>query len=358
MIGPQHRPTLLCFVSLMLALALFGLGPMTAQSALPVPQTVETSGQQLVTPSAQRAIDRGLAWLGERQHDDGAFGSGSRYPRNVAISSLAGMAFVSAGYTPGRGKYGEVVQRTVEYLLSRSRPNGYIIDPKSASHGPMYGHGFATMFLAEAYGMSPSDDLREKLDKAVRLIVNTQNEEGGWRYDPEPRDADISVTVCQIMALRAARNAGIYVPKTTVDKTVEYVKQCQNPDGGFRYQLVRRPDSLFPRSAAALVALYSAGIYEGREIERGIEYLMRHVPRGNFFRETHYFYGHYYAVQATWHAGGEHWEEWYPAIRDELMARQFPDGSWPDQTKCSEYATAMACLILQMPNNYLPIFQR
>jgi hypothetical protein len=71
----------------------------------------------------------------------------------------------------------------------------------------------------------------------------------------------------------------------------------------------------------------------------------------------HYFYGHYYAVQAMWTAGGNYWKEWYPAIRDELLSRQNPDGSWLDQI-CSHYGTAMACIILQVPNNYLPILQK
>jgi hypothetical protein len=57
-----------------------------------------------------------------------------------------------------------------------------------------------------------------------------------------------------------------------------------------------------------------------------------------------------------WQAGGEHWQRWAPAIHDVLLARQKPDGSWPE-TVCYEYGTAMACIILQMPNNYLPIFQ-
>ncbi len=322
-------------------------------------KTVETSGKDLVTPSAQRAIERGLAWLAGRQAEDGSFGS-ARYPRNVAVTALSGMAMMSAGNSPGRGKYGDNVRKAIAFTLSRSRPNGFITEPKSSSHGPMYEHGFATLFLAEAYGTTVDEKVHDALERAVKLIVNTQNKEGGWRYDPEPRDADISVTVCQVMALRAARNAGIYVPKTTIDRSVEYVRQCQNPDGGFRYQLGRgAPESQFPRSAAAIVALYSAGIYEGREIERGLGYLMRFMPQGAPFRENHhYFYGHYYAVQATWHAGGDYWARWYPAMRDEQLSRQLRDGSWPDPTACSEYGTAMACLVLQMPNNYLPIFQR
>ena len=324
----------------------------------PVLETIEARGSEFVTPEAQAAIDRGLAWLAARQHRDGSFGS-AQYRDNVAVTSLSAMAFLSAGHTPGRGPYGNVVQKATEFVLSRSRPNGFIIEQESASHGPMYGHGFATMFLAEVYGMSPSAGVRQKLDRAVRLIIGTQNKEGGWRYQPRPDDADISVTVAQVMALRAARNAGIFVPKETIDRSMEYVKACQNPDGGFAYQLTRRRESQFPRSAAGVVALYSAGIYEGQEIRNGLEFLMRHLPQGDVYRyESNYYYGHYYAVQAMWHAGGDHWRRWYPAIRDELVRRQLQSGDWPDSYICHEYGTAMALLVLQMPNNYLPIFQR
>src|SRR5581483_4785863 len=161
------------------------------------------------------------------------------------------------------------------------------------------------------------------------------------------RDADISVTICQVMALRAARNAGLHVPRDTIDRCIDYVKRSQNADGGFMYML-QGGDSAFPRSATGIVALYSAGIYEGPEISKGLDYLMRFVPRGDAFsRETHYFYGHYYAVQAMWHAGGKYWTQWFPAIRDELVARQHPDGSWMDSI-CMEYGTAMACIVLQI----------
>ena len=122
--------------------------------------------------------------------------------------------------------------------------------------------------------------------------------------------------------------------------------------------MIQGGPSEFPRSAAGVVALYSAGIYEGDEIHKGLEYLMQHVPRsGASSRQPYFFYGHYYAVQAMWHAGGDYWQRWYPAVRDVLTAQQHDDGSWTD-LHGPEYATAMACIILQMPNNYLPIFQR
>lgn len=319
-------------------------------------QDAERSGTELLTPATLQAIERGLAFLAGRQQEDGSFGT-SGYSRNVAIAALAGMAFMSSGSTPGRGPYGENAARCVDFILDHTQDSGFITVPGATSHGPMYGHGFATLMLAEAYGMTMRSDIRMRLAKAVTLIVETQNNEGGWRYQPQPRDADISVTICQVMALRAARNAGLYVPHETIDRCIDYVKRSQNADGGFMY-MIQGGQSAFPRSAAGVVALYSAGIYEGPEIDKGLEYLMQFLPRdGGANRESHYFYGHYYAVQAMWHAGGKYWGSWYPAIRDALLAKQREDGSWMDSI-CQEYGTAMASIILQMPNNYLPIFQR
>jgi hypothetical protein len=333
-----------------------GAGPLAAARAWADASDPERTAVDMITPAAQEAIDRGLKFLSTRQHEDGAFGSGG-YSRNVAVCALAGLAFMSGGSTPGRGPYGDEVDRCVDFILENTQESGFIVVPNSSSHGPMYGHGFATLFLAECYGMTIDERVREKLAAAVQLIVSTQNDEGGWRYQPQPREADISVTICQVMALRAARNAGLFVPPETIDRCIDYVKKSQNADGGFMY-MIQGGQSAFPRSAAGVVALYSAGIYDGPEIKKGLDYLMDYIPRGGpFNRESHYYYGHYYAVQAMWHAGGEFWARWYPAIRDELLSRQRADGSWMDSI-CQEYGTAMAAIVLQMPNNYLPIFQR
>jgi hypothetical protein len=313
---------------------------------------------QLMTP-ARGAIEKALKYLSTRQQQDGAF-SNSGYGRNAAVVALAGMGWLASGSTPGRGPYGEQVDRVSNYLLEHCDESGFISVEGAQSHGPMYEHGFATLFLAEVYGMSPRDDMRDKVSRAIDLIVRTQNSEGGWRYQPRREDAYISVTFCQVLALRAARNAGLKVPNETVDKCVDYVKRSQNADGGFRYMLTSG-ESLFPRSAAGVVALYSAGIYEGREIERGLAYVDQFLPRdgggGGTVQDGHFFYGHYYAIQAMWQAGGERWTRWYPAIRDLLVGRQQPDGSWIDPVG-PEYGTAMAAIILQMPDNSVPIFQR
>ncbi len=57
-------------------------------------------------------------------------------------------------------------------------------------------------------------------------------------------------------------------------------------------------------------------------------------------------------------AGGDFWRQWFPAIRAELLARQDPTtGAWSGQAGRA-YGSAMALIILQMPNRYLPIFQK
>ena len=318
------------------------------------------NSRHLITPAGEAAIDSGLQWLAGRQQNDGSFGTLTRYRVNPGVTGLCGLSFLASGSTPGRGPYGENVARALDYVMSCARPNGYIVEAEwKYYHGPMYGHGFATLFLAEVYGMSPRDDVRDVLKRAVQLIIDTQNDQGGWRYTPESQEADISVTVCQAMALRAARNAGISVPKETIDRCVAYIERSQNTDGGFRYRLLEAAESKFARSAAAVVALYTSGVPEGPISRRGLDSLMQCVPGTIGSRnQEYYFYGQYYAVQAAWHAGGDYWEIWYPAARDELIGLQLGDGSWSDPWIGNEYATAMALIALQVPNNYLPILER
>jgi hypothetical protein len=326
-----------------------------------------SASKGMITTQAEQTIEKGLAYLSSRRLANGSFGT-NQYAGNVAVTSLAALAFMAAGHQPGRGAYGKIVSDALEAVLRQEDParRGYL-HSRATPHGPMYGHGFGTLFLAEVCGMVPDAarraQVREVLKRAVTVILDAQNHEGGWRYTPDSRDADISVTICQIMALRSARNAGITVPKSKVDKCVAYVKRCQDMrDGWFRYQAQGGGGGhqAFARTAAGVCALYSAGIYKGENIDLGLKYLMQYKPNGGGFaprHDMHYFYGHYYAAQVMWTAGGQYWQQWFPAIRDELIGRQRPEGFWQDMI-CHHYGTAMACIILQIPNNYLPILQK
>ncbi|MBC7834463.1 MAG: terpene cyclase/mutase family protein [Phycisphaerales bacterium] len=316
-----------------------------------------------MTPALHAAVRKGLAALALQQNEDGSFGGG-RYAKNIAVTALSCLSFLADGNTPSRGEYADNVRRGLEFVLANSAETGLLAS--DASNGPMYGHGFATLFLGEVYGMTAGGgdtDLaartHETLVRAVRLIERTQNSEGGWRYNPVPYDADVSVTIAQIMAMRSARNAGLEVSKVVIDKAVQYVRQCQNADGGFRYQLVAGM-SAWPRSAAGVASLYYAGIYEDDAIDKGLEYLLiSAVPGGSDeAARMHYYYGHYYAVQSMYLAGGNAWSTWWPAIREEIITRQQTDGHWQDNSAGPAYGSAMALIILQMPKRYLPIFQK
>ena len=335
--------------------------PVDTVTAKPKPIVVGAENKPAkneITPEMTRSVERGLAYLASLQNDDGSFGRG-RYGRNVGIASLAALAFMADGNLPGRGRYGEQVTRALEFVLANKSESGLLA--AESTTGPMYGHGFATLFLGEIYGMNPNDSrVRDALVRAIDLILNSQNDEGGWRYNPVPYDADVSVTICQVMAMRSARNAGIKIPKDTIDRAVRYVRDCQNADGGFRY--MRQPgSSAWPRAAAGVASLFYAGVYEDDSIERGLEYLSSNsmiANTGGPQMQAHYFYGQYYSTQAMYLAGGDRWEQWWSRVRDELIAMQSDDGSWIDHQAGESYATAMALIVLQMPNRYLPIFQR
>ena len=315
-----------------------------------------------LTPQLDAAVTRGLAFLAAEQDADGSF-DGGRFGKNVAITSLACLAFMADGNLPGRGAYGQAVDRGLDFILENCTESGLVA--AEGAHGPMYGHGFATLFLGEVYGMTigAADSVRsarvhEALVRAVRLIERTQNEEGGWRYNPVPYDADVSVTICQVMALRSARDAGIEVDKAVIDRAVEYARRCQNPDGGFRYQ-ADGGSSAWPRSAAGVAILYYSGIYEDNTINSGLAYLDRTAsPEATRGSRAHYAYGQYYTSQAMFLAGGRHWSDWWPATRAEVLSEQLDDGSWDDRTAGPNYGTSMMLIVLQIPKRYLPIYQK
>ena len=339
-----------------------------------------------ITLEQEEAVERGLAWLAANQEADGSWLGNIGFKLNssyritaenrghVGVSALAGMAYLAGGHLPGRGQYGPVVDRALAFVLSCVQDDGYITYAGSR----MYSHAFATLFLAEIYGMTHRDDVRLKLQKAVDFIVNVQNDEGGWRYVPLARESDMSIVVCQVLALRAARNIGIRVPKATIDRAIDYVvasavtdgpraptySSYRNDLGTFHYQKDTQSRTTFPLTAAGVTALHGLGIYSNELISSGIDFLSKEVDHFNrqWGDRGHYFfwYGHYYGVQAMYTQGGPVWESYFEKLRRFLILRQASDGRWEnrDQGPGDAFSTSVAVLILEIPYCFLPIFQR
>jgi len=319
--------------------------------------------EELVTAGAQRVIDDGLAFLLHTQNPDGSWlsdGSTGRFP--TAVTALSGLALLANGNTCYTGPHASRVRRAVQYLLQQSDPATGLIGGEEAGR-PMFGHGFAMLFLAEVYGSEGETALRRSIRAvlldAVRLTAEAQSERGGWYYTPESSDDEGAVTMTQLQGLRACANAGLPVPGRTVQKAMDYVRRSAQPDGGIAYKIDRPQDSRPAISAAAVATMYAAGVYEGEIVEGAFEFARDNisttapVPAGG----SHFFYGHMYLSQVMYFRGGEPWRRYFGELRDWLTSVQQPDGSWNGDYIGSAYGTAVALLILQLPCNNLPILQ-
>ena len=289
------------------------------------------------------AITHGLAFLVSHQRDDGSVGVADSQ-NSVGVTSLAGLAWIRSG------AHAENVGRVAKFIIACQREDGFIA-AAAPRGGSMYDHAFATLFLATHAKAAAQPALNEPLAKAVALIVKSQNPEGAWRYQPAPKDGDASVTACQLMALVAAKGAGVEVPGAVIETAVGYLKRCQNPDGGFRY-LAADGTSGFPRSAAALAASLAARELVPPAIQpntaNGAAYLLGFLPDGTKQQASGGFFmhGHYYAGQVLRSRGGEGFARWREAVATALLNTQKEDGAWANQVS-TEFGTSEACLILQ-----------
>jgi hypothetical protein len=284
---------------------------------------------------------------------------------HLGVTALCGMAFLAGGHLPDRGPYATAIKRTHDYVISCALENGFLTD----SGTRMYSHAFGTLFMAEIYGMAATDAAKTTLERAVNLIVDTQNAYGAWRYNPFDREADLSVTVCQVQALRAARNIGIRVPNDTIDRAMAYVRKSRVEGGRnhglFYYKIYDRGAyskcTEYAINAAALTALSSAGVHDDNLTDPVLEFLGREYGNIADYRGDHFYfwYGNYYAAQAFYQHGGPLCRKFFARLSKDLLESQGDDGRWRNRVgPGDEMATAIACILLQMPKQYLPIFQR
>jgi hypothetical protein len=316
-----------------------------------------------VTKEIQDAIERGLDWLARNQGNDGCWrnsGGYGSYP--AAMTGLAGMAMIAGGNTPTRGRYYDHVRRAVAFLRKNADGTSGVISVPAEEGRGMYGHGFATLFLASVYGMEEDareqDKIKRVLDKAVALIASAQSSAGGWIYTPDSNSDEGSVTVTQIQALRACRMAGIVADRKTIDRAVEYIKKCQNADGSIRYSLHSGGDGRPAITAAGVAVLYNAGIYDDQPfVDKAVQYCKKQISV-TVDNTGHHFYTHLYWSQALYQRGGQDWTDYYAKKSAWLLKQQKKDGSWEGDGVGIVYGTAIALLILQLPYAYAPIYQR
>lgn len=332
---------------------------------LAVSQTAMAAPPAVRQKQVDQAIVRALGYLAAHQEPSGCWKS-ETFGEMTSTTSLAIMAFLAAGHLPDEGPYSAGMQRGIAWVLDHQSKNGLLVH--RTSHGPMYCHGISTLMLAEVVGMVPPDldkRVRHALQEAVKLILDAQDQEkpdahaGGWRYQPTSRDSDLSVTGWQLLALRAARNAGCDVPIENIQRAVAYVKRCSLPEHqGFAYQPTGGRTAV--RTGNGILALEICGEHHTPEALGGALYLVETPLRDD---EPYFYYGAYYCGVGMFQIGGEPWEKTRNHLHDLLLPKQTAAGNW-QPVDASEngagavYATSLAVLSLAVEYQYLPIYQR
>ena len=310
-----------------------------------------------------KAIDRALEYLAKQQESDGSFHS-SAMSRSTAITSLALMAFLAKGHTPGQAPYGDIINRGIDFVIAAQQWNGMLVGD-THTHGPMYSHTIATLMLSEVSGMVAPD--RQKrvdaaLGKALRLILSAQtmpkpqHHKGGWRYQHNSNDSDISCTGWALMSLRAVRNAGGAVPREAIDDAIGFVLNCRQRDGGFGYQ--PGGGSGLARTGTALLCLELCGRHRTKETLAAGDWILRHMRDGD--SDGFFYYAIYYTAQGMFQLGDDYWEDFAVKLYELMLKQQKPDGHWDgvDAGSGECYGTAMAVLAMSVPYRQLPIYQR
>ena len=307
---------------------------------------------QFIPVEVDRMYVKGLLFLVKHQKEDGSFSSPGRsnhYGTQPGVVGLAVIAMLAHGDDPNRGPFAQAIKRGLNLILKNQAPStGYI-------GSTMYNHGFATLALAEAYGQVNDKRLGAGLKKATDLILNAQKRSrmNAWRYSPESSDADTTVTGAQIVALFAARNAGIGVPQDSIDKALQFYIQCQSNDGGFGYTSASGSNA--PRTAIGALAFALAKKKQSERFEAAMDYLVSKGSDGGYDHYYHYFL--YYGSQAYFHASPKLWAEWNATNIKRLKETQQEDGRW-DSNFGGTFATAASLLSLALNYRYLPIYER
>ncbi len=345
--------------------------------------SVLAEGEWEVTPASERALQKGLEWLARNQGPEGNWNS-----NDLGLVGMGALAFLSAGYLPGRGRYGNTVQRALDFVTRNAKPSGLL--NISNAQRDMYNHGLAAFALGQAYGMTNDKALSNVLDKSLKLISNTQAEDGGWDYRArrQGRGHDLSLVVMQAKALRGAMDSGLEVSPEVVGSAIQSVRRyyksrsgkngLSNPKaamleaGQFTYS---GGHGTLAMAAAGVVCLQEFGQYADWRIGKNLDVIQAAIGRDsspgarNGKLPCEDAYTLYYVGQALYQVGGKRWRESYPRLRDYLVASQMlnsgesgQDGLWRDHKRVGGqpgdlYGTAVACFVLAMPNRYLPILQ-
>ena len=317
--------------------------------------------------------DAGVRFLLKTQDASGGWKDGQSGP---GVTGMAVMVLLGSGEDPNAGPYREPIRRALRNMIVAQNPNTGFLGGEGG-HDSMYQHGFAMLSLAECYGAVDDRDLwgsdagqrsqrrsiGQALELAVRCAVTSakQNPVGAWRYGPDAKDADTSVSGAVMMGLLAARNAGIEVPDETITRACTYFRSMTGPNGQVGYSGTPGGGSDAVASIAVLV-LAIARQKDTPEYKRALAYLKGRSREAQSVMESYPTYTRYYRAQALFQGDVEGWEKWNLGLVRELKSMQGQDGSFAKFSARGGFGgtvdTSLVLLALAVNYKFMPIYER
>lgn len=316
------------------------------------------------TDLVQQSVEKALQWLRQQQQDSGQVQDGDN---SSAMTALAINAHLASGITYYHPQHGPWLRKALHYVLQMQDSKGYF---GSRDKSRMYGHGICVLVLAESSGMlgDPATEtrVRSALKRALEVTMQAARVEkkdpfrGGWHYNPNSDQADMSLSGWQMLSLHAAEQAGYQVDEAIINGGIAFTRRMCNPKkGSVGYNA---PGAA--RSSLRGVGLLCLTIRKNEndmELSRTIASAIRNDPiqwKGPWF-----FYRAYYDVAGLGRFYPEHLETYKQHIHEALLSHQDTAGWWHTPPGDNEgrfgkvYRTAMAVLALTLDRQLLPAYQ-
>jgi len=320
--------------------------------------------------SSERAVLAGLNWLKEHQNSDGSWSNEFK----PGMTGLATLCFLGHGELQNSVEYGPTVQAAIKWLLARGGEfDGKMSLTKDGWGGNagVYEHAICTYALGEYFSLTQDDAAKDTLAKAIKYIVDGQNEDGGWKYAyAKGGVSDTSVTGWQVQALKAAHLTALGLPGVdeALDKCMLYLKSAQCADGGFGYH--GQAEERYGLGGVGTLCTYFWKQNKDKLVRDGIKYIIDRTKNAEpvvYKGSKADLYGWYYNTQACLMFGNATWDQWNRWFQEEISSAQANDGSWPPmanagvgglQTKADGagpyYRTTLCVLMLEVYYRNLP----
>jgi hypothetical protein len=340
---------------------------------------------QAPAPAQHQAVVRGLGWLAAQQHRDGHWEAArGEYP--VAMTALAGMAFLMEGSTRQAGRYRQNLSRTVAWLLDHIDRDGRIASPEPVERVRyLFGHGYGLLLLACVYEREKAlpplperleerlrqrrlKELRAALTKMVAFTADARRAGGGWYYVSAADGAaldEAAPSAVQVQALLAARHAGVPVPDTALAGGLRYLQ----------HSVLRRrpiPAAAPQEQGPVLFAGIAIALQAGQKDAPHLKEWLRHIPHVTAAKEWP-AYRDYYEAQARYLLGNAGyaallpdapvkerltWAGYRDTVLQRLVAGQQADGSWSGSMLGPVYETAARLTALQLDREVVSFYRR